>query len=186
MSFGNLGAGSGAQPAAQPVGAPVFANQGGALSQGTTAAGPVMGQAGNPAPNGATPYYNASFESIMAAVSRGEIPLNQQVIPGGPFGGVGPQNNQQGNPTLLQAISQGVPQNGTNGIGVVAGYGIGAGNGPGVVAVISGNGGLGSPVVDASGCAPSAFGGTQAIDAKQMENAVPQVAASSTTQYGGN
>jgi hypothetical protein len=173
MSFGVNGVG--------PQGAAIFGNQGPASAP--VAAGAVSGQAGAPA-NGATPFFLASFESIKAAVSRGELPLNLQVATGGPFGGVGPQSNQQGNPTLMQAMSQGVPQNGTNGIGVVSGPGIGAGNGGTAAAQISGNGGLGGAVVDATGASPTSFGGTQPIDSKQMENAVTQIAT--PAQYGGS
>lgn len=106
MSFGNNGAG--------PQGAPIFGNQPGA-------AGAVPGQAGAPA-NGATPFYNASFESVMAAVSRGELPLNMLFTAANSFAGnaAGIQA-QQGNPTLLQALQQGLQQNGTNGLGVRSG-----------------------------------------------------------------
>jgi hypothetical protein len=168
---------------AGPTGAPVFGNQGPAAAP--VAGGDVLGQAGNPSPNGATPYFNASFESLMAAVSRGEVPLNVQVATGGPFGGVAPQNGQQANPTLMQAISQGIPQNATNGIGVVSGYGVGAGNGGAAPAQISGTGGLGSPTVDASdsGSATS-FGGALAVDSKQMVSATTQIAT--PVAYGGN
>jgi len=76
ISFGNNGAG--------PQGAPVFGNQGPAAAP--VAGGAVPGQAGAPA-NGATPFYNASFESVLAAVSRGEIPLNIQVPSGTQFSG---------------------------------------------------------------------------------------------------
>jgi hypothetical protein len=92
MSFGGInGAG--------PQGAPIFGNQ------GTAAAGAVAGQAGAPA-NGATPYFNASAESVLAAMSRGEIPANLGVS----AGSLGAQV------PLLQAIAQAVPQNGTNGV----------------------------------------------------------------------
>lgn len=102
------------------------------MTFGINAAGPLgvqpfaPGVVGQPAGQaGATlpPIFNPSFESVLAAVSRGEIPLNVQVPAGSQFGG----NNaaaQQGNPTLLQALSQGLPQNGTNGLnGVAAGGG---------------------------------------------------------------
>lgn len=110
MSFGNNGAG--------PVGAPIFGNQPGG-------AGAVPGQAGNPAPQGGPSFYNASFESVMAAASRGELPLNTQVPTGTNFAGNaaagGSFAGPQGNPTLLQAMSQGSQQNGTNGLGVRSG-----------------------------------------------------------------
>src|ERR1700721_2529548 len=111
MTWGNFGAASGAQPpAVQPTGVQPFAPG-------------VIGQP--PGQGGATipPVFNSGFESIMAAVSRGEVSLNQIVASGSQFGG----NNAaapQGNPTLLQAISQGQGQNGTNGLN-----GIGAGGG---------------------------------------------------------
>jgi hypothetical protein len=116
----------------------------------------------------------------MAAVSRGEVSLNQIAQVSG-LGGLG---NANGNPTLMQAISQGVPQNGTNGIGVQAGPAGGAGNGGAAATQISGNGGLGSAVMAASGVTSTSFGGTQISDAKQMENA-PAVAMASPIQYGG-
>src|SRR5271163_3829961 len=119
MAIGNLGAASGAQPAAGPTGAPIW------LDTGPAAGSAPVGQAGNPAPYGSVTYFNSNFESIMAAVSRGEVSLNQVYAVAG-LGGIG---NANGNPTLMQAISQGVPQNGTNGIGVVSGPAGGAGNG---------------------------------------------------------
>jgi len=88
----------------------------------------------------------------------------------------------------MQAISQGVPQNGTNGIGVQAGPAGGAGYNPAVAGggtVLSGNGGLGSAVMAASGVSSTNFGGAQLADPKQMANA-PAVALASPIQYGGN
>ena len=103
MAFGGInGAG--------PQGAPIFGNQ-------PAAAGAVPGQAGAPA-NGATPFFGTSIESIMAAVSRGEIPLNLAVQVN-QLGGVAGAPSQ--NISLLQAIQQGQPQNGTNGLGVRSG-----------------------------------------------------------------
>jgi hypothetical protein len=169
MTWGNFGAAPGAQPPAiQPVGVQPFA----------------PGQVGQPPGQGGATLpanYNASFESLMAAVSRGEVSLNQIYRVSG-LGGIG---NANGNPTLLQAMSQGVPQNGTNGIGVVSGPGIGAGNGPGIPAVISGNGGLGSAVMAASGVSATNFGGAVIADGKQMESD-PTVAMANPIQYGGN
>lgn len=136
MSFGGInGAG--------PQGAPIFGNQ------NTTAGGAVPGQAGAPA-NGATPFFNASAESVLAAMSRGEIPANLGVSAAA-LGGQVP---------LLQAISQGVPQNGTNGIGVSSGPAPGVGEG---------------------GETGTTFGGTQPLDAKQMSSAI-----SATNVYSGN
>ena len=175
MAIGNLGAASGAQPAAGPTGAPIW------LDTGPAAGSAPVGQAGNPAPYGSVTYFNSNFESIMAAVSRGEVSLNQVYAVAG-LGGIG---NANGNPTLMQAISQGVPQNGTNGIGVVSGPAGGAGNGVGIPAVLSGNGGLGSAVMAASGVSSTSFGGAQLADAKQMVNATA-VALASPAQYGGN
>jgi hypothetical protein len=57
--------------------------------------------------NGATPYFNASAESVLAAMSRGEVPANLGVS----AAGLGAQV------PLLQAIAQGLPANGSNGIG---------------------------------------------------------------------
>lgn len=169
MTWGNFGAASGAQPVAiQPVGVQPFA---------PGVVGQPPGQAGATLP----PTYNSNFESLMAAVSRGEVSLNQVYAVAG-LGGLG---NANGNPTLMQAISQGVPQNGTNGIGVVSGPGIGAGNGGAAPAQISGNGGLGGAVMTASGVSATNFGGAQLADPKQMVNA-PAVALASPIQYGGN
>ena len=169
MTFGNFGAVSGAQPVAgQPTLVQPFA---------PGVVGQPPGQAGATLPQ----VFNSSFESIMAAVSRGEVSLNQVYAVAG-LGGLG---NANGNPTLMQAISQGVPQNGTNGIGVVSGPGIGAGNGGAAAAQISGNGGLGGAVMVASGVSSTNFGGAQLADPKQMVNA-PAVALASPIQYGGN
>lgn len=157
MTWGNFGAASGAQPPAQPTGVQPFA---------PGVVGQPPGQAGATLP----PVYNAGFESLMAAVSRGEVSLNQVYAVAG-LGGIG---NANGNPTLLQAISQGVPQNGTNGLGVSSGPKPG-----------EGNGGLGGAVMAASGVSATAFGGAVLADSKQMENA-PAVAMASPIQYGGN
>ncbi|MGH7224307.1 MAG: hypothetical protein ACRELF_13835, partial [Gemmataceae bacterium] len=102
MSFGGInGAG--------PQGAPIFGNQGPASAP--VAAGAVPDQAGAPA-NGATPFFNAGSESVLAAMSRGEVPAN--------LGVSAPSLGSQ--VSLMQAISQGVPQNGTNGMGATSGY----------------------------------------------------------------
>ena len=178
MAIGNLGAASGAQPVAGPTGANIW------LDQGPAAGSAPVGQAGNPAPYGSVTYFNSSAESIMAAVSRGEISLNQLYAVAG-LGGLG---NANGNPTLMQAISQGVPQNATNGIGVVSGPGVGAGYNPAVVGggtQISGTGGLGGAVSNASGNSSTNFGGAQLADPKQMANATA-VALASPAQYGGS
>jgi len=160
VTWGNNGAGpTGVQPFAPGV------------------VGQPPGQAGATLPA----FYNASTESLMAAVSRGEISLNQVYAVAG-LGGVG---NANGNPTLMQAISQGVPQNATNGIGVVSGPGIGAGNGGAASAVVSGTGGLGGSVSNSSGNSSTNFGGAQLADPKQMVNAAA-VALASPIQYGGN
>jgi hypothetical protein len=175
MAIGNLGAAPGAQPAAGPTGAPIW------LDTGPAAGSAPVGQAGNPAPFGSVTYFNNTAESIMAAVSRGEISLNQVYAVAG-LGGIG---NANGNPTLMQAISQGVPQNATNGIGVVSGPGVGAGNGGAAPAQISGTGGLGAPVSTGSGNSSTNFGGSQLADPKQVVGA-PAVALASPAQYGGN
>jgi len=175
MAIGNLGAAPGAQPAAGPTGAPIW------LDTGPAAGSAPVGQAGNPAPYGSVTYFNSSFESLMAAVSRGEVSLNQVYAVAG-LGGIG---NANGNPTLMQAISQGVPQNATNGIGAVSGPGIGAGNGGTAPAQISGTGGLGAAISSGSGNSSTNFGGAQLADPKQMVNATA-VALASPAQYGGN
>jgi hypothetical protein len=168
MTWGNFGAASGAQPAAvQPTGVQPFA---------PGVVGQPPGQAGATLPQ----IFNSGFESLMAAVSRGEISLNQVYAVAG-LGGIG---NANGNPTLMQAISQGVPQNATNGIGVVSGYGVGAGNGGAAAAQISGTGGLGSAIAAASGNSATNFGGAQLADPKQMANSAA-VALASPAQYGG-
>src|SRR6202041_1098830 len=148
MAIGNLGAASGAQPVAGPTGANIW------LDTGPAAGSAPVGQAGNPAPYGGPTYFNSSFESIMAAVSRGEVSLNQVYAVAG-LGGLG---NANGNPTLMQAISQGGPQNATNGIGAVS---------------------------NGSGNSSTNFGGAQLADPKQLVNA-PAVALASPAQYGGN
>lgn len=107
----------------------------------------------------------------MAAVSRGEVSLNQVVASGSQFGGNNP-NAQAGNPTLLQAISQGLPQNGTNGLN-----GIGAGGGTVNISYASANA--------APGTFDSGFDSTATIDPKQVMNA-PGVQVASPAQYGGN
>lgn len=161
MSFGNNGVG--------PQGAPIFGNQGPAGAP--VAAGAVQGQAGAPA-NGATPFYNASFESVMAAVSRGEVPLNQIVANNSTFGGNGASiQASAGNPTLLQAISQGGQMQGTNGLNGVA----------------AGGGTVNSSFASAN-TVPGTFGQSQTtvvINPKLPMND-PGVALVSPIQYGGN
>src|SRR5208337_1575385 len=149
MTWGNNGAG--------PVGVPPVGPNG--------PAGQVIGSGGAQYP----PLYLASFESVLAAVSRGEVSLNQIVNSGSQFGGNNP-NAQAGNPTLLQAISQGNGQNGTNGIN-----GIGAGGGTVNTSFASFNA--------APGTFDSGFDSTATIDPKQvMNNAGVQLA--SPIQYG--
>lgn len=144
MSFGNLGAASGAQPAAGPTGAPIW------LDTGPAAFSAPVGQAGNPSPYGGPSYFGNTGESVLAAMSRGELPANIGVS--APALGV--------QVSLLQAMSQGVPQNGTNGIGVSSGPAGATGTG---------------------GESGTSFGGTQPVDAKQMSS-VPSL----TAQYSGN
>jgi hypothetical protein len=170
MSIGNLGAAPGAQPAAGPIGAPIWASTPASIGQ-------TPGQAGNPAPTGGVTYFNSSFESVMAAVSRGELSLNALVANNNQFGGNAANiQAQQGNPTLLQAISQGLPQNGTNGIN-----GVGAGGGTVNSSMASTGNQPGS--FDNN----SAMGGTQTIDAKQTVTGNTQSAVLlSPAQYGGN
>jgi hypothetical protein len=160
MTWGNFGAAPGAQPAAiQPVGVQPFA---------PGQVGQPPGQAGATLPQ----TYNSSFESVMAAVSRGEVSLNQVIGVGGSFTGnsaVAPQ----GNPTLMQAISQGPSQNGTNGLN---------GNAAGGGTV---NGSYGSV-----NTAPGTFGTssqTNVVNPKLPMNDVGVTSAlASPIQYGGN
>lgn len=155
MTWGNNGAG--------PVGVPPVGPN--------SLAGQVIGSGGAQYP----PLYLASFESVMAAVSRGEVSLNQIVAAGSQFGGLnnGPSgsNISAGNPTLLQAISQGLPQNGTNGLN-----GVGAGGGTVNASYASFN--------TAPGTFDNGFDSTASIDPRQvMSNSTVQLA--SPIQYGG-
>jgi hypothetical protein len=134
MTFGINGAG--------PIGVQPFA---------PGVVGQPPGQAGATQP----PIFSASFESIMAAVSRGEIPLNVQVPAGNQFGGIG---NAAGNPTLLQAISQGGQINGTNGLN-----GVGAGGGTVNSSYASAN--------TVGGTFDAGFDGTATVDPKAMAGA---------------
>ena len=158
MTWGNNGAG--------PVGVPPVGPNG--------PAGQVIGSGGATYP----PLYQTSFESVLAAVSRGEISLNTVVANGSQFGGLnnGPagSNISAGNPTLLQAISQGNQQNGTNGLN-----GIGAGGGTVNSSCASENNTPGSFDNGTS------FGGTATIDPKQVMNS-GGVQLSNPLQYGGN
>lgn len=161
MAWGNNNVG--------PVGAPIFGNQ-------PSAAGAVPGQAGNPAPTGGPTIYNASFESVMAAVSRGELPLNTQMPSGTIYAGNansgGSFAGPQGNPTLLQAMTQGLPQNGTNGLGVRSAPSP-ANEGTAAVGIGSTNAAAGA-ITDS--------GSTLVVDPRQVTN-VP--AYSNPIQYGG-
>ena len=153
MTWGNNNAG--------PVGVP------------PTGPNPLAGQVIGTGGGTATPIYSASFESVMAAVSRGEVSLNQIVAAGNQFGGVaGQASSQAGNPTLLQAISQGQPQNGTNGLNGVA----------------AGGGTVNSSYASFNN-APGTFDGgvdsTATIDPRAMMND-PGVKLVSPIQYGGN
>ncbi len=58
------------------------------------------------------PYYNAAFQSTLAAMSMGALPANIQIT----GGTIGAQPPSAGNPTLLQMIGQGAQINGANGI----------------------------------------------------------------------
>lgn len=156
MTWGNNGAG--------PVGVPPVGPN--------PNAGQMVGTGGGEYP----PLYLASYESVLAAVSRGEVSLNQVVAAGSQFGGLnnGPagSNISAGNPTLMQAISQGLPQNGTNGINGVA-----AGGGTVNASYASFN--------TAPGTFDSGFDSTATIDPKQVMNS-PGVQLVSPIQYGGN
>lgn len=154
LSWGNNGAGpTGVQPFAPGV------------------VGQPPGQAGANIP----PFYNASFESVMAAVSRGEVSLNQVVAAGSWMGGVnnGPagSNISAGNPTLMQAISQGPSQNGTNGLN-----GIAAGGGTVNASFASFN--------NSPGTFDNGFDSTAAVDPKQVMNS-GAVSMANPIQYGG-
>jgi hypothetical protein len=129
-------------------------------------AGQIIGSGGGTP----TPIYAPSFESVLAAVSRGEVSLNQIVANNSQFGGNN-ANAQAGNPTLLQAISQGNPQNGTNGIN-----GVGAGGGTVNSSYASFN--------TAPGTFDNGFDSTATIDPRQvMNNSGVQLV--SPIQYGG-
>jgi hypothetical protein len=108
----------------------------------------------------------------MAAVSRGEVSLNQVIAAGGQFTG-NSAAAPQGNPTLLQAISQGAGQNGTNGLN---GNAAGGGTVNGSYASVN--------------TAPGTFGPssqTQVVNPKLMMNDAGVTAAlASPIQYGGN
>jgi hypothetical protein len=151
MTWGNNGAG--------PVGVPPLGPN--------PPAGQVVGTGGVPP----SPIYNTSFESIMAAVSRGEVSLNTVVAVNSQFGGNN-VNAQAGNPTLLQAISQGNGQNGTNGLN-----GVGAGGGTVNASYASNN--------TAPGTFDAGFDSTATIDPKQVLSD-PSVKLSNPLQYGGN
>jgi hypothetical protein len=130
-------------------------------------AGQIIGSGGGTP----TPIYAPSFESVLAAVSRGEVSLNQIVANNSQFGGNN-ANAQAGNPTLLQAISQGNPQNGTNGIN-----GVGAGGGTVNSSYASFN--------TAPGTFDNGFDSTATIDPRQvMNNSGVQLI--SPIQYGGS
>jgi hypothetical protein len=161
LTWGNFGAASGAQPTSpQPTGVQPFA---------PGQVGQPPGQAGATLP--AT--YNSGFESVMAAVSRGEVSLNQ-LAAANILGGVNNANNQAGNPTLLQAMSQGLGQNGTNGLGVRSGP---APAGEGTAAI---NIGSSNPLAGAN----TDPGSTLPIDPRQVLTS-PGAALASPIQYGG-
>lgn len=160
MTFGNNGAAPGAQPAAgQPTLVQPFA---------PGVVGQPPGQAGATLP----PCYNTTFESVLAAVSRGEVSLNQLVAPNQMLGGVG---NANGNPTLAQAMSQGVPQNGTNGLGVRSGPSP-ATEGTAAVGIGSGNVAAGAANDNST---------TLVVDSRGMLAAAGAVQLASPIQYGG-
>jgi hypothetical protein len=128
--------------------------------------GQPPGQAGATLP----PVFNSGFESVLAAVSRGEVSLNQIVASGNQFGGNNP-NAQAGNPTLMQAVSQGNPQNGTNGL-----------NG------VGGGGGTVNSSYASVNSAPGTFGisdGGQTINLKRMVGDTVSVQLANPPQYGG-
>jgi hypothetical protein len=107
----------------------------------------------------------------MAAVSRGELPLNMVVTANNGFAGnAGNIQAQQGNPTLLQALQQGVPQNGTNGLGVRSGPSP-ATEGTAGVGIGSNNAAAGSPLDS---------GTTLVVDSRQVTSV-----QTFANQYGG-
>lgn len=152
MTWGNNGAGPLGVP---PIGPPASVNS------------PMVGQQGNAYP----PFYAPTFESVLAAASRGAVSLNQ-VPAANIIGGVNNANNQQGNPTILQAMTQGAQQNGTNGLGVRSGP---APATEGTAAINIGS-------ANAQAGANTDPGSTLVIDPRQMMN-VPALA--SPIQYGG-
>jgi hypothetical protein len=126
----------------------------GAGPVGVPPVGPNVGQVPGTGGGKYPPLFDVSFESLMAAASRGEVSLNMQVPSGSQFGG-NSVANPQGNPTLLQAMSQGLSQNGTNGLN-----GKGAGGGTVNSSFASCN--------TAPGTFDSGFDSTATIDPKQM------------------
>lgn len=153
MTWGNNGAGPLGVP---PIGPPASVNS------------PMVGQQGNAYPA----FYGAGFESVLAAVSRGEVSLNQVIAAGNQFGG-NSAAAPQGNPTLLQAMSQGNGQNGTNGLN---------GNAAGGGTVNSSYGSV--------NLAPGTFGPsgqTNTVNPKlPMSDPGVTAALASPIQYGGN
>jgi len=151
MTWGNNNAG--------PVGVP------------PTGPNPLAGQMVGTGGGTPTPIYAPSFESVMAAVSRGEVSLNQIIAGNNQFGGNNP-NAQLGNPTLLQGFSQGNGQNGTNGLN-----GVGAGGGTVNASYASFN--------TAPGTFDAGFDSTASIDPRQVMNN-PSTQLANPIQYGGN
>ena len=130
-------------------------------------AGQVIGTGGAAYP----PIYAPTGESVLAAASRGAISLNQQMPSNTQLGGNGAVGQQLGNPTLLQAITQGPSQNGTNGLN-----GTGAGGGTVNSSYASCN--------NTPGTLDSGFDSTATVDAKAMVNV--SGLPTSNIQYGGN
>lgn len=151
MTWGNNAAG--------PVGVPPVGP--------SNPAGQMVGTGGGEYP----PLYSPSFESVMAAVSRGEVSLNQ-ITAASIFSG-NSAAAPQGNPTLLQAMSQGVQQNGTNGLGVRSGPA------PATEGTAAINIGSANPQAGAN----TDPGSTLVVDPRQVMS-VPAMA--SPIQYGGN
>lgn len=107
---------------------------------------------------------------MLAAVSRGELPLNAAVAANS-LGGAATSPNT--NITLLQAMTQGIQQNGTNGLGVRSGPAP-ATEGTAAVGIGSNNSAAGA-ITDS--------GSTLVVDSRQMVN-VPGF--SNPQQYVGN
>lgn len=87
-------------------------------------------------------FYNAGFDSVLAAMSKGALPAN--ITPAGASSAGG------GNPTLLASMSQGLQINGANGISAPVN-----GNGGGAPAFVAANALANVPTL----ASPTQYGG---------------------------